>query len=148
MMPTFTVCASERVAGIAIAVSSISAKPVPRIAVTPPGKAMFRPVLSRTLRSRLTRRNIFGRGEVPRTPSLHLIELFPWVLDHRDRFNLGIAELTIHLVDPAEILILHDVARFRIDHDRSARAVIFPAFQQLHRLVRVDIALLGDDDRE
>src|SRR6478609_242910 len=87
-------------------------------------------------------------GKSP-SPSFLVIDLLPRVLHHWHRLELDVRDLAVNLLDAAHVLVLHDVARLRIDHDRAARAAIaLPTLQQLHRLVRIDLALLRDDDVE
>src|SRR5579872_440971 len=51
-------------------------------------------------------------GSINDPPSLlALVDLLPGILDHRDRFNLGITQQAMDLFDAAKILVLDDVAR-------------------------------------
>src|SRR5512139_814409 len=45
------------------------------------------------------------------------------VLDVRDGGELDVVELAAHLIDLADVDVLHDVARVRVDRDRAARAL-------------------------
>ena len=56
--------------------------------------------------------------------------------------------MAVHPLDPAQVLVLHDVAGLRIDHDGAAGAVVFPALEQVHGLVGIDLAVLGLDHVE
>src|SRR5258708_36631438 len=78
---------------------------------------------------------------------LLLLQLFPGVLDRRaDRLDLDVGELAVDLLHLAQILVLHDVARLRIDGDRAARARrVLPLLEDLHRLVGIALALLPRD---
>src|SRR6266436_64122 len=77
------------------------------------------------------RRHLLGR-----------VELLPWILDHRDGRDLDIDEGVTLLLDAADVDVLDDVARLRIDHDRSARAVrVLPVGQERHRLIGSKTAL-------
>src|SRR5437879_5834135 len=89
------------------------------------------PILSR--RARRWMRAVCGWGGSRLSPgrrggrakSLFLlgrIELFPGVLDLRDRLELDIGKSAVHLLDPAQIDVLDNVARLRIDRDRAAPA--------------------------
>src|ERR1700679_843427 len=80
--------------------------------------------------------------------SFHVVEHFPRVLHHRERFEFDIAVDAIDLADLAQIFVLHDIARLRVDHNWAAWAGVFPAFQQRHGLVRIDHAILRRDDVE
>src|SRR5258708_31999860 len=73
-----------------------------------------------------------------------LLQVFPGVLDRRaDRLDLDVGELAVDLLHLAQILVLHDVARLRIDGDRAARARrVLPLLEDLHRLVGIELALL------
>src|ERR1700722_3783352 len=83
-----------------------------------------------------------------RARSFHVVDDFPRVLNHGERFELDIAVDAIDVPDLAQIFVLHDIARLRVDHDRAARAGVFPTFQQRHGLVRIDRAILRRDDVE
>src|SRR3954471_22932774 len=80
-----------------------------------------------------------------RVTLLLLVDFLPRILDRGDGLELHVGEMTTDLAYLAHVLVLHDVARFRIDGDRPARAVrILPALPDRHRLVRVHLALLLD----
>src|SRR5262249_14542918 len=72
-----------------------------------------------------------GRTAGARAPSaLGLLLHFQRVFDGIEGRELDIVKLALHLLDLADVDVLDDVARLRIDRDRSARA--FP-FHALHR---------------
>src|SRR6185437_9073174 len=86
------------------------------------------------------------RGRSTQSRLFRGVELFPGILGHRQRLELDIGEMPAALLHTADIDVLHDIARLRIDHDLAARAVrILPAFERCHRLVGVDIALVRFD---
>src|SRR5580658_3531957 len=103
-----------------------------------PWKAM----LTKAARAALTvphypRQALWASGEGA-LPSLGRVELLPRVLDLRNRLEFDIGQMVALLLDAADIDVLHDVARLRIDHDRPARAVrVLPAGEESHRLVAV-----------
>src|SRR5207248_8694810 len=116
------------------------------------------PILSR--RARRWMRAVFGWGGSRLSPgrrggrakSLFLlvrIELFPGVLDLRDRLELDIGKSAVHLLDPAQIDVLDNVARLRIDRDRAARAFrVLPGLEKIHRFVGGELALCRLDHVE
>src|SRR5690349_18277703 len=66
----------------------------------------------------------WGRRNITRTRvSLRRVQLFPAVLDVRDGVELGVLQLAADLLGLADVDVLHDVARLRIDRDGAARAV-------------------------
>src|SRR5262245_24360743 len=95
---------------------------------------------TKTPAARIPRRGGFNRR------SFLLVEFLPLVLHVRDRLELDVGELPAHLADLADVLVLDDVPRLRIDRDRSARAVrVLVAPPDLHRLFGVDLAALLPD---
>src|SRR5882672_7552734 len=75
---------------------------------------------------------------------LLLLQLFPGIL-HRggDRLELDVGRLAADFAHLAQVLVLHDVARLGIDRNRAPGAVrALVALEDLHRLVRVELALL------
>src|SRR5262244_3076454 len=80
--------------------------------------------------------------ETPNASLFLRVQLLPRVLDHRDRRDLDIGELSIHLLGATDIDVLHDVAGRRVDLDRTARAVrVLPFLEELHRLVGGELAV-------
>src|SRR5205823_10142612 len=70
------------------------------------------------------------------------VQLLPGVLDLRDRLELDIGKSAVHLLDPAQIDVLDNVARLRIDRDRAARAFrVLPGLEEVHRFVGGELAL-------
>src|SRR3954469_8935237 len=67
-----------------------------------------------------------ARGSLPRI-------FLPGVL-----LELDVVKAVRLPLDPAHVDRLHDVARLRIDPDRSARALKLEPFESLHRSVAVD----------
>src|SRR5215470_13814395 len=68
--------------------------------------------------------------------SLRRVQLFPRVLDLRDRLKLDIGELAVNPLDTPHIDILNDVAGLRVNRDRPARAVrSLPGLEERHRLI-------------
>src|SRR5262249_35437460 len=62
-------------------------------------------------------------GLEPRAPAMFgLLLHFQWVFDGVEGRELDIVKLALHLLDLADVDVLDDVARLRIDRDRSARA--------------------------
>src|SRR6266446_9311271 len=79
----------------------------------------------------------------------HRVQLFPRVLDHRDRRDLDIGELAVHLLGPTDIDVLHDIAGRRIDLDRAPWAVrVLPFFEEFHCLVGGELAVGRLDEVE
>src|SRR5438477_4983308 len=77
------------------------------------------------------------------------VQLFPGVLDLRDRLELDIGKSAVHLLDPAQIDVLDNVARLRIDRDRAARAFrVLPGLEKIHRFVGGELALCRLDHVE
>src|ERR671939_702056 len=62
------------------------------------------------------------------------------VLHRLKGLELDIVELAIDLLHLADVDVLHDVARFRIDRDRAARAFPLHALHGLDQLVAVGVA--------
>src|SRR6267378_7477338 len=81
---------------------------------------------------------------------LLLLQLFPGILHGGPhRLDLDVGRLAADLAHLAQVLVLHDVARLGIDRNRAARTVrILVGLEDLHRLVRVELALLRLDRRE
>ena len=83
------------------------------------------------------------------------IRHFGWLISFHGSLTIGMVSISTLASWPftfstrRRIFVLHDVARLGIDQDRAARAVvILPALQQLHCLVRIDLAFLRVDDME
>src|SRR6516225_9788575 len=62
------------------------------------------------------------------------------VLDGLKGCELDIVELAVDLLDPADIDILNDVARRRVDRDRAARALPFHCLHGVDQLVAIRAA--------
>src|SRR5580704_129382 len=75
-----------------------------------------------------------GRDKSPRDDAAVAASLLglAGILHRRKRREFDIVEFAVDLLDLADVDVLHDVARLRIDRDRAARA--FP----LHALHRFD----------
>src|SRR5882762_2165119 len=56
-------------------------------------------------------------------PTLVLLRRLCRILHVRDRGELDVVEFATHLIDLADVDVLHDVARVGIDRDRPARAL-------------------------
>src|SRR6187399_1093212 len=54
--------------------------------------------------------------------------------------ELDVPQLATLLLDAAHIDRLHDVARLRVDGDGAAGTLRLPALDDIHRLVRIDLA--------
>src|SRR5438477_6913555 len=76
---------------------------------------------------------------VTATPSS--LRLFARVLDVVELVELDVPQLVVLLLNPAHVDRLHDIARFGIDHDRTARARRLVRLENFHRLVAVDLAV-------
>src|SRR6266571_2799862 len=64
------------------------------------------------------------------------VELLPRILHVGDRVDLDVGEPAGLHVGAADVDVLDDVARLRVDHDRPARAVrVLPALEDRHHLV-------------
>src|SRR5512147_1436262 len=74
------------------------------------------------------------------------LRLLARVDDRLELVELDVLKLAAALLDLAQVDVLHDVARRRVDRDRAARARRLPALGDLHRLVRVDVAAALRDD--
>src|SRR5437763_1846502 len=69
------------------------------------------------------------------------IRFLPRILHVRNRVEFDVGELAVHHLAAADINVLDDVARRRVDRDRAARARIgLPIRQDLHRLIAVELA--------
>src|SRR5215469_13597077 len=67
---------------------------------------------------------------------LRRVHRLPRILDVRDRLELDVRQLAVHLLDPADIDVLDDIARIGIDANRATRAVgVLPLLDDRHRLV-------------
>jgi hypothetical protein len=66
---------------------------------------------------------------------------FHRILDGLERGELDVVELSAHPLDLAYVDILHDVARFRIDRDRSARALPLHALHGLDQRLAIGDAV-------
>src|ERR1700757_5224176 len=78
---------------------------------------------------------IWPKAPLRRKPSFRRIGFLPRILDVRDGVELDVGDLAVHHLAAANIDVLDDVARLRIDRDRPARAVgVLPIRQDLHRL--------------
>src|SRR6202011_530099 len=62
------------------------------------------------------------------------------ILDGLERRKLDIVELAVDLLDLADIDVLHDVAGFRIDRDRTARALPLHPLHRLDQRIAVSLA--------
>src|SRR6201995_318114 len=62
------------------------------------------------------------------------------VLHVREGLELDIVELAVLLLDLADVDVLDDVARLRVDRDRAARALPLHALHGLDQLVAVGVA--------
>src|SRR6202046_1575559 len=62
------------------------------------------------------------------------------ILDRPEGGEFDVKELAVLLRDFADIDVLHDVARFRIDRDRTARALPGHALDSSHQRIAVGLA--------
>src|SRR6266478_3781966 len=70
------------------------------------------------------------------------VQLFPRILDHRDRRDFDIGRLAVRLLEAADIDVLNDVPGLGVDHDRAARAVrVLPPLEEAHRLIGGELSL-------
>src|SRR6476659_8629740 len=71
-----------------------------------------------------------GRSRPPLypCPGRRLLLHLQRILDGIKGRELDIVELALHLLDLADVDVLNDVARLRIDRDRAARALPFHSF--------------------
>src|SRR5258706_8631878 len=78
---------------------------------------------------------------------LLFVQLLPRILDRGAyRLDLDVGELAADPAHFAQILVLYDVARRRVDRDRPARAVrVLEILQELHGPVRIELAFLLAD---
>src|ERR1700704_2920750 len=70
------------------------------------------------------------------------VYFFPGIFHGLDRFavHLDVGEHAADLAHLADVLVLDDVARFRVDRDRAARAVrVLPGLQDRHGLVGIEL---------
>src|SRR5215472_556358 len=76
-----------------------------------------------------------------------VVDDLPGILDGGlHGLDLDVLELAADLADLAQVFVLDDVARLRVDRDRSARAGrALVLLEQLHGPVRVDLAFLLAD---
>src|SRR5258708_8563722 len=82
------------------------------------------------------------RGSNPMKVLFRRVELFRGVLHHRDGVELDVGETAVLFLDTANVDILNDVARVRVDLDGTARAVrVPPALEDHHCLVAVEFPL-------
>src|SRR5262245_52951109 len=73
--------------------------------------------------------------------SLSRIEPEPGILYRADDVEVVVVGLRASLFHPADVHVLDDVACFRIDGNRAARAlVVFPARKDIHGLVTIEDA--------
>src|SRR5262249_62143280 len=75
-------------------------------------------------------------GPAPAAPALTesiapRLLLFCWVLDVLDLVKLDISGRAVEFLDPADVHVLNDIARVRIDRNRSARALPLHALGSL-----------------
>src|SRR5262245_62706123 len=122
-------------------VSMVARRPVDAHILTAARGAMqgrSRPPLSRLSRRTHDRR----AGFEPRAPAvLGLLLHFQRVFDGVEGRELDIVKLALHLLDLADVDVLDDVARLRIDRDRSARAFPFHALHRVDQGVAAGLAL-------
>src|SRR5947199_9541523 len=111
------------------------------IARPPCGRAAVRPLSPSPCRKVST-----GPGTAA---SFRRVQLLPRVLNLRDRLELDIGKSAVHLLDPAQIDVLDNVARLGIDRDRAARALrVLPGLEEVHRFVGGELALCRLDHVE
>src|SRR6185436_15304875 len=87
------------------------------------------------------RRRSATASSVPLLLATALGQLLAHVLDRVDDADVLLVEAAVLLDDLAQVLVHDDVPGPRIDRDRTARAVVFPAAQRVDRGVRIDLAL-------
>src|SRR5262249_45069805 len=88
------------------------------------------------------RRKQPARAPVPgRAPALLGLLLLQWVLDGFEGRKLDVVKLALDLLDLADVDVLDDLARVRINGDRPARAVPFYALHRIDQRVAVGLAL-------
>src|SRR5579871_2062361 len=63
------------------------------------------------------------------------------ILDVREGLEFDVVKLAVDLLDLPDIDVLHDVAGFRINRDRTARALPLHALHGLDQLVAVGVAI-------
>src|SRR5579885_2691386 len=101
-----------------------AARPGPTAAMRPPLIATSAPP-SRPLAGSITRQLVRTRSNappfLPGDPSIAIapallgrVRLFPRVFEVRDRVELDILDLAVHLLRPPDVHVLDDVARLRI----------------------------------
>ena len=62
------------------------------------------------------------------------------ILDPFDSGELDVVQLAVHLFDPADIFVLDDVPRLRIDRDLPARAFPAHTFDRRHEGIAIGVA--------
>lgn len=58
-----------------------------------------------------------NRGSYQPGSSLLMIDLLPWILDHRNCLQFDVRKSAVDHLDTPHIFVLHDVAGIRIDHE-------------------------------
>src|SRR5690349_12670519 len=84
------------------------------------------------------------RGGAEPFSLLLVVDDLPGILHGRlHRLELDVLELAADPADLAQVLVLDDVTRLRVDRDRPARAVVALVMpQQVHGPVRIDLPFL------
>jgi hypothetical protein len=67
--------------------------------------------------------------------------LFCWVLDVLDLVKLDVSGHAFEFLDPADVHVLHDIARDRIDRNRSARALLLHALGSRDQRLSIGLAV-------